>query len=281
MTTGAPEWRAALAMPSAAAVTRARRCSSRSQSPTATTSIGMPTRSSTAAAAASTAATRRRPARSCGLPKSQVRSSRSWLRARRTDSAWSLERWISASVCSTESCRCAATSARSSERMRSRRSSPSWRVRRSTSGPSSSTNPPPRTLAATTRSSRFTNASLPARIATIPPTTSAPPRRLRSTATGPGRRASSAPSSGPAMRPARRAQRARSRPELRVHTSPDPIAATVSGHTITSAVHQPMSRRRKSSPTTTSMSASAPRGVPGRGAGSVPSASGIRKRPKR
>ena len=67
---------------------------------------------------------------------SQARSSRSCRRARlracRGASAW---RWIRARVCSTESCRWAAISARSSLRMRSRRSSPSWRTRRATQGP--------------------------------------------------------------------------------------------------------------------------------------------------
>ena len=53
---------------------------------------------------------------------------------RRPRAGSSARRWISASVCSTESCRCAASSARSCERMRSARSSASPRTSRSHHG---------------------------------------------------------------------------------------------------------------------------------------------------
>ena len=55
--------------------------------------------------------------------KSQARRSRSWARASRATvgPSWA-DFWIRARVCSTESCRCAATSARSCERTRSSRS---------------------------------------------------------------------------------------------------------------------------------------------------------------
>ena len=61
-----------------------------------------------------------------GAPLSQVRSSRSWRRASAATSRGSSARFcMSASVCRTESCRCAATSARSCERIRSARSADS------------------------------------------------------------------------------------------------------------------------------------------------------------
>ena len=98
--------------------------------------------SSTSAAAAASASVR--PAvRRIGAPGrryppgpySQVRSSRSCPRASRATSRGESDwRWISARVCSTESCRCAAISARSASRMRSRRSSPRSRTSRTHHG---------------------------------------------------------------------------------------------------------------------------------------------------
>ena len=77
-----------------------------------------------------------------------ARSSRSCMRARRTTSRGSsARRCTSARVCSTESCRCAATSARSSDRMRSRRSEMSWFSSCHRPGPSTSANPTSTTAA--------------------------------------------------------------------------------------------------------------------------------------
>src|SRR5205814_1827835 len=64
----------------------------------------------------------------------------------KTSARSSARRWISASVCSTESCRCAATSARSWARMRAVRSAVSACVIRSHQGPNSSTLPASRTI---------------------------------------------------------------------------------------------------------------------------------------
>jgi hypothetical protein len=118
----APACLAALVTASRAARTIGRSASSRSQSPTATTSTATPCASSTSAAAPRSA-----PA-GCGSsadspgvqPGPQVA-----LLGRASRATWrgSAEFfWISASVCSTESCRCAATSARSWVRTRSARS---------------------------------------------------------------------------------------------------------------------------------------------------------------
>ena len=66
---------------------------------------------------------------------SHARSSRSWRRASAATSRGSSARFCtSASVCSTESCRCAATSARSCERIRAARSAVSPRTSRSHHG---------------------------------------------------------------------------------------------------------------------------------------------------
>ena len=101
-----------------------RALASRSASPTATTSTATPwSRSTSLAAVSSAAASGRRLAVGRGAPDSHARSSRSWRRARAATSRGSSERCCTrASVCSTESCRCAAISARSCERMRSARS---------------------------------------------------------------------------------------------------------------------------------------------------------------
>ena len=76
-----------------------------------------------------------------GLPSnSQERSSRSWARASATTCCgWSARRWISARVCSTESCTREAMSARSSARTRACRSTTRSRAMRSHHGPSSTT----------------------------------------------------------------------------------------------------------------------------------------------
>ena len=106
-------------------------------------------------------------------PSSHARSSRSCMRASRTTSRGSsARRCTSASVCSTESCRCAATSARSSARMRSPPFAHEFVHERETSGPEHDDDsrrtprtPPmsaPRKRATTSRRSR-TNAITPAR----------------------------------------------------------------------------------------------------------------------
>src|SRR5215217_253190 len=133
-TSGAPECRAALKAASWQASTRARPASSRGASPTTTMSTGTLWRCSTREAIASTAG-RRRPSCGTGARYSQARSSRSWRRARPTTSGEASVRWIRARVCSTESCRWAAISARASERMRPRRSSASWLASRVAQGP--------------------------------------------------------------------------------------------------------------------------------------------------
>ena len=107
-------------------------------SPTVTTSIGTPCSSSTSAAARSSAAATLSPCPGSGRSSSQRRSSRSWRRARPATSRGSPARfWISASVCSTESCRWAATSARSCSRMRAARSNDRLRPSRTNHGASS------------------------------------------------------------------------------------------------------------------------------------------------
>ena len=93
-------------------------------------------RCSTSAAAPSSASPRSRSACTGARPNSQPRSSRSCRRARPTTHAGRRPGAGScASVCSTESCRCAAISARSSDRMRSLRSSTSAFHSRQSHGP--------------------------------------------------------------------------------------------------------------------------------------------------
>ena len=75
-------------------------------------------------------------------PYSQERRSRSWARARRATAAGSAACfWIRARVCSTESCRCAATSARSWVRTRSARSSDRSPASRNSQGPTTRARP--------------------------------------------------------------------------------------------------------------------------------------------
>ena len=115
---------AAFVIASRAACTSASRRPVSGPSPTVTASIVTPCSSSTSAAARSSAPATLSCPDSPGRRSSQLRSSRSWRRARPATSRGSPARfWISASVCSTESCRCAASSARSCSRMRAERSS--------------------------------------------------------------------------------------------------------------------------------------------------------------
>ncbi len=76
------------------------------------------------------------------MSNSHERRSRSWARASRVTAAGSpAERWIRARVCSTESCRWAATSARSSERTRASRSSLRSEDSRKSHGPTMKPSP--------------------------------------------------------------------------------------------------------------------------------------------
>ena len=81
-------------------------------------------------------------------PYSHARSSRSCRRARLAIRRGSSLRWISTSVCSTESWRWAATAARSSSRMRTERSSSSDASRRPTAGAANIARPPTTTAMA-------------------------------------------------------------------------------------------------------------------------------------
>ena len=132
---------AALVMASRAAATTGRRVSCIGQSPTATTSTLTPCASSTSAAAPRRALATLRS--SVASPTySQDRRSRSWARARRATVAESPELfWIRASVWSTESCRCAATSARSWVRIRSARSALRSEDSRKIHGPTTNSSP--------------------------------------------------------------------------------------------------------------------------------------------
>jgi hypothetical protein len=122
---------------SLAAATTARALSSSGQVPTVTSSTVTPKRSSTSAAAARNAATRSSAPAPAAGPYSQARSSRSACRASRSISPGSPARfWISVRVCSTESCRWVAISARSSARTRAARSRVTVRVSRNNHGTS-------------------------------------------------------------------------------------------------------------------------------------------------
>ena len=150
--------------------------------------MGTPWRCSTSAAAASRASPRSRSARAGARPNSHERSSRSWLRARPTTARGSsARRWMSASVWRTESCRCAAISARSSERMRSLRSSTSAFQSRQSHGPKIRPSPPRMTATASRPWPTARNAPWVARNAPTPATTSAPPTTTRSDRRGVGR----------------------------------------------------------------------------------------------
>ena len=141
--TPAPDHLAALTVASPAAASSAVRLSSRSQSPTVTASTGTPYLASTscwifrtpaATVSSSSASSGSRPS------NSQDRSSRSCIRASwMTFCGSSARRWISASVCSTESCTRAAMSSRSSARALAWRSSARSRAIRSHHGPRAST----------------------------------------------------------------------------------------------------------------------------------------------
>ena len=109
-------------------------------------------------------------ARSSGArPYSQARSSRSWVRARLAISRGAFARWMSASVWRTESWRCAAISARSSDRTRLLRSSTSWRPMPQIHGPASSAAPPRATIIASSTLPRPSTDVLAARKTAIPP----------------------------------------------------------------------------------------------------------------
>ena len=147
-------------------------------------------------------------------PNSQARSSRSWLRARPTTRADRRPGAGSrARVWSTESCRCAAISARSSERMRSLRSSTSAVHSRQSQGPNTSPRPPRITATARRPCPTARNAPCVARNAPTPATTSAPPTTTRRTdavsgvvvscRTGPRSRRTSSPMSSSIGRPLR------------------------------------------------------------------------------
>src|SRR6478672_4581056 len=141
--TPASDHLAALTVASPAAASSAVRLSSRSQSPTVTASTGTPYLASTscwsfrtpaATVSSSSAWSGSRPS------NSQERSSRSCIRASwMTFCGSSARRWISASVCSTESCTRAAMSTRSSARALAWRSSARSRAIRSHQGPRAST----------------------------------------------------------------------------------------------------------------------------------------------
>ena len=116
-TTGAPPaWRAALRSASRAAATSASPAGSSARSPIAVISTVIACSSSTSATTSRSAATSVSLSSSVS-PAIQARSACSWRRARRATAAGSWAwRWTSASVCRTESCRCAAKRWRSSSR---------------------------------------------------------------------------------------------------------------------------------------------------------------------
>ncbi len=140
--TAAPDHLAAFTVASLAAASSALRCSSSGQSPTVTTSTGTPCLASTSRWIWRTPSASDEASASPGArpSNSQERSSRSCARASWTTACGSsARRWMSASVCSTESCTRAAMSARSSARARACRSITRSRAIRSHQGPSSST----------------------------------------------------------------------------------------------------------------------------------------------
>src|ERR1700761_895461 len=142
--TAAPDHLAAFTVASLAAASRAFSAGSSGQSPTVTTSTGTPCLASTSCWISRTPSTTEETSVSPGArpSNSQERSSRSWARASCTTACGSsARRWISASVCSTESCMWAAMSARASARARACRSDTRARADRSHQGPSSSTIP--------------------------------------------------------------------------------------------------------------------------------------------
>ena len=111
---------------------------------------------------------------------SHARSSRSWRRASCATSAGSsARRWIRASVCRTESCRCAATSARSWARIRAVRSAVSACAIRSHHGPKSMTLPARTTITGKATDCTCPSAGSARATSTAPTTMSAAPMRPR------------------------------------------------------------------------------------------------------
>ena len=190
--------------------------------------------------------------------RSQPRNSRSCMRASRTTSRGSsARRCTSASVCNTESCRCAATSARSSERMRSRRSETSWFTSCQRPGPSTSAKPTSMTAAPMTpprnalhESMLTKNAPRPATMHAVPVTirASAPRRVPTSTATA------SAASGGSRSRKGQSGSSGASSCR-RVESRAKPTIAAPSGNTITSPGQGPTVRVRNNTPSTTAENA--------------------------
>src|SRR6185436_14445398 len=251
---------AAFVIASRAAATTASCAASRSRSPTTTTSTGTPCCSSTSAAAASSAPARVPDFPGAGRSDSHARSSRSWRRARAATSAGSpARRCIIASVWSTESCRCAATSARSCERIRAARSSVSERTSRTIHGAKIT----PSTTTAAITANRTSRAAPSAPVAcrkTMPAaTTSAMPRPVREIARTARRLSVLTISSG--VRSAGAGRGSRSPIDWRQISAPPPAIRT-SGHTIASENQMPRARKvrstarsRKAVPSATSTAA--------------------------
>ena len=255
---------AALTIASRAAATSAWPRSLSAQSPTATTSTSTRCCCSTSAAAASSA---RQPGgrRRLVRPASQWRSSRSCRRASAaTSRVVGAFFCTSASVCSTESCRWAAISARSCERMRSLRSAASERARRSTQGAKIT----PSTTATTSTARTTSRAALSAPVAwrnTMPAAiTSATPKPAARHERGTARASSSgvSASAGDRSAPA---------PDDWCQSSAAPPLTSTSGHTTASENQKPAARAasrtlRSRSPTPTATSIDARRsrsGAPG------------------
>ncbi len=137
-----------------------------------------------------------------GRPDSHARSSRSWRRARPATSRGSDERFcISASVCSTESCRCAAISARSCERMRSARSVDRERTSRMIQGAKITASTTTTTITASTTSRAALSEPVACRNTSPAAITSAMPSPMRETtaALRSARSSSDAPARVPAV----------------------------------------------------------------------------------
>src|ERR1700722_18382125 len=197
----APDHLAAFTVASLAAARSALRCSSSGQSPTVTTSTGTPCLASTSRWISLIPSANEVTSVSPGArpSNSQDLSSRSCARASWTTVCGSSAlRWMSASVCSTESCTRAAMSARSSARARACRSNSRSRAIRNHQGPRSTTmaaatsrNPPsgrsrlspPRRLISTPRPAMSRPAATAKRSLVPRRTLSPPPPRLSSGAT--------------------------------------------------------------------------------------------------
>ncbi len=222
---------AAFTVASDAARTIAATPSSIAVSPTVTTSTVTAWRSSTSAATPLRAADSVTGASAPPLlPASQSRSSRSCRRARVATSRSSpARRWISASVWRTESCRCAASSARSSERMRCARSSRNVDSRPSHELPKIRVTPAS-TISAATRRLRTVPIALVAPSSAMSPVTiSATPASVRGPI--PGRSGSSGNRPGVTRRAVRRPPRSTERgpecdPARRSRTTPPVVSTT-------------------------------------------------------